>query len=132
MAKAKYYLMTSEFVDGREAERIGLVSMCVPHDELHDRAMEVAVALATGPQYAIRYTKRVLNQWMLQASPIFDHSLALEMLGFFAADMMAGVDALRKKEKARYPSAQEGEEPANESILDRSDDRTAREAENRF
>ncbi|MCB0233868.1 MAG: enoyl-CoA hydratase/isomerase family protein, partial [Anaerolineae bacterium] len=34
MAKAKYYLMTSEFVSGEEAERIGLVSLCVPHDQL--------------------------------------------------------------------------------------------------
>ena len=34
MAKSKYYLMTSEFIDGKEAERIGLVSMCVPDDQL--------------------------------------------------------------------------------------------------
>src|SRR5262249_48953978 len=33
LAKAKYYLMTADFVDGKEAERIGLVSLCVPRDE---------------------------------------------------------------------------------------------------
>ena len=32
MAKAKYYLLTADFIDGREAERIGLVSSCVPGD----------------------------------------------------------------------------------------------------
>ncbi len=106
MAKAKYYLMTSEFVGGREAERIGLVSLCVPDDELSDRAMAVALKLATGPRHAIRYTKRALNQWLLQAGPIFDHSLALEMLGFFHEDMMAGVAALREKRPPRYPSAE--------------------------
>jgi len=106
MAKAKYYLMTSEFVGGREAERIGLVSLCVPDDELPDRAMAVALKLATGPRHAIRYTKRALNQWLLQAGPIFDHSLALEMLGFFHEDMMAGVAALREKRPPRYPSAE--------------------------
>lgn len=105
MAKAKYYLMTSEFVSGREAERIGLVSLCVPDGELLDKAMEVATQLATGPRHAIRYTKRALNQWLLQAGPIFDHSLALEMLGFFHEDMMAGVEALREKRPPRYPSA---------------------------
>lgn len=105
MAKAKYYLMTSDFVDGREAERIGLVSLCVPDDQLHDKAMEVATRLATGPRHAIRYTKRALNQWLLQAGPIFDHSLALEMLGFFHEDMAAGVEALREKRPARYPSS---------------------------
>ena len=30
MAKAKYYLITADFIDGKEAERIGLVSLCVP------------------------------------------------------------------------------------------------------
>lgn len=106
MAKAKYYLMTAGFVDGKEAERIGLVSLCVPDNELHDRAMGVATKLATGPRHAIRYTKRALNQWLLQAGPIFDHSLALEMLGFFHEDMAEGVVALREKRTAKYPSSE--------------------------
>src|SRR5574341_697991 len=33
MAKARYYLLTSEFLDGKEAERIGLVSLCMPADQ---------------------------------------------------------------------------------------------------
>lgn len=106
MAKSKYYLMTSGFVSGKEAERIGLVSVAVPQDEVIGKATEVATNLATGPRHAIQFTKRALNQWMLQASPIFDHSLALEMLGFFAPDMMAGVDGLRRRQKPNFPSAQ--------------------------
>ena len=70
--------------------------------------MEVATNLATGPRHAIRFTKRALNQWLLQAGPIFDHSLALEMLGFFSPDMMAGIEGLRKKKRARFPSSQAG------------------------
>jgi enoyl-CoA hydratase len=106
MAKAKYYLLTAEFVDGKEAERIGLVSLCVPDEQLHDRAMAVAVKLASGPRHAIRYTKRALNQWLLHAGPIFDHSLALEMLGFYHEDMVEGVAALREKRAARFPSSE--------------------------
>lgn len=107
MAKTKYYLMTSNFVSGPEAERIGLVSLCVPDDELHDKAMQLATNLATGPRHAIQFTKRALNQWLLQAGPIFDHSMALEMLGFFSADMMAGVEALHSKREAHFPSSEE-------------------------
>ncbi|MFW6184332.1 MAG: enoyl-CoA hydratase/isomerase family protein [Chloroflexota bacterium] len=107
MAKAKYYLMTSDFIDGREAERIGLVSLCVPDEELVDRAMSVATDLASGPRHALRFTKRALNQWILQAGPIFDQSLALEMLGFFSEDMVAGVQGLRRKEKPHFPSNEE-------------------------
>lgn len=102
MAKAKYYLLTSEFVSGPEAERMGLVSLCVPDEELLDKAQEIATELATGPGHAIRFTKRALNQWLLQAGPIFDHSLALEMLGFFSDDMMAGVEGLRERRKGRF------------------------------
>jgi enoyl-CoA hydratase len=98
--------MTAEFVDGKEAERIGLVSLCVPDEQLLDKAMEVAVKLATGPRHALRYTKRALNQWLLQAGPIFDHSLALEMLGFHHEDMAEGVAALREKRRPSYPSSE--------------------------
>ena len=36
MAKAKYHLLTCEPLSGEEAERIGLVSLCVDDDELLD------------------------------------------------------------------------------------------------
>lgn len=109
MAKSKYYLLTSDFVGGREAERMGLVSLCVRDDELLARTAAVAEDLATGSRHAIQFTKRTLNQWLLAAGPIFDHSLALEMLGFFSPDMMAGVEGLRRKEKPRFPSNAESE-----------------------
>ena len=104
MAKSKYYLMTSDFVSGQEAERMGLVSLC--DEALLDKAMAVATELATGPRHAIRFTKRALNQWLLQAGPIFDHSLALEMMGFFSGDLMAGVAGLRQKQKPHFPSSE--------------------------
>jgi enoyl-CoA hydratase len=105
MAKAKYYLLTCDFIDGREAERIGLVSLCVPPDQLMARAGEVADRLASGAQYAVRYTKRALNNWLRQAGPIFDQSLALEMLSFGHEDVREGVRALREKRPPRFPSA---------------------------
>jgi len=105
MAKAKYYLLTSDFIDGREAERIGLVSLCVPHDQLMAKAWDVAEKLAQGSQPAIRWTKRSLNNWLRQAGPIFDQSLALEMLTFTGEDVREGVQSLREKRPPRYPSA---------------------------
>jgi enoyl-CoA hydratase/carnithine racemase len=97
MAKAKYYLMTADFIDGKEAERIGLVSMCVPADQLMDKAMEVARKLAAGPQQAVRFTKRALNNWLRMVGPAFDASLALEMINFFSPDLAEGVAALKEK-----------------------------------
>jgi enoyl-CoA hydratase len=105
MAKAKYYLLTADFIDGREAERIGLVSRCVPGERLLPTAFEVAEKLATGPQLAIRWTKRALNNWLRQAGPIFDASLALEMLNFFDEDVAEGAAAIVEKRPPRFPSA---------------------------
>ena len=103
MAKAKYYLLTADFIDGREAERIGLVSLCVPAPQLMDKAMEVAHKLASGPQQALRFTKRSLNNWLLTAGPSFDASLAMEMLGFFSADVREGAAAVRERRTPRFP-----------------------------
>ena len=106
MAKAKYYLLTCDFLDGREAERIGLVSKAVPADQLMSTAMDVANKLAAGPQQAIRGTKRALNQWLRQAAiNSFDYSLALEMMGFFGADIREGLSALQEKRTPNFPSA---------------------------
>ena len=107
MAKAKYYLMTSDFIDGKEAERIGLVSLCVPSDQLLPKALEVADKLALGSQQAIRWTKRSLNNWLRMAGPIFDQSIALEMLTFMGEDVREGVQAIREKRAPRFPSALE-------------------------
>jgi enoyl-CoA hydratase len=106
MAKAKYYLMTADFVDGKEAERIGLVSLCVPRAQLMTKALAVADKLAAGSQQAIRYTKRSLNGWMDMARPIFENSLAMEMLCFMGEDAAEGVASVREKRAPKFPSAQ--------------------------
>ena len=105
MAKSKYYLLTSRFVTGEEAERIGLVSLAVDGAEVVPTALEIAAELANGPQDAIRFTKYSLNNWLRQAGPIFDASLALEMLNLFSPDVVEGVRAMRAKEKPSFPSA---------------------------
>ena len=108
MAKAKYYLLTCDMLDAKEAERIGLVSMVVPPDQLMPKAMEVARKLATGAQQAIRWTKHSLNQWLRAAAHTsFDYSLALEMLGFFSADVREGLKALQERRPAVFPSTQD-------------------------
>ena len=108
MAKAKYYLLTCDMLDAKETERIGLVSMVLPHDEVMPKAMEVATKLANGAQQAIRWTKHSLNQWLRAAAhTAFDYSLALEMLGFFGEDIGEGLNAVKERRAPVFPSAQE-------------------------
>lgn len=102
MAKAKYYLLTNEPLDGAEAERIGLVSLCVDDDDLDDRALSVARRLAESSPSAIRWTKYALNNWLRSAGPAFDASLALEFMGFRQPDVVEGLDAVRNRRAAKF------------------------------
>ncbi len=95
LAKARYHLLTNEPLSGEEAERIGLVSLCVDDAQVHERALAIAARLAAGSSSAIAFTKRALNNWLRLAGPSFDASLALEFLGFRLADAKEGLDAVR-------------------------------------
>ena len=97
LAKAKYHLLLCEPVDGVEAERIGLVSLCVPAEELEERALDVARRLAAGSQAAIAHTKLALNNWLRAAGPAFDASLALEFLDMTGPDVAEGIAAVRER-----------------------------------
>ena len=102
MAKAKYYLLTADFIDGREAERIGLVSRCVPRERVLEDALEIAGGIARGPQHAARWTKRTLNHWLRQALPAFDASVAYEMLTFLGSDVREGSQAILERRPPRF------------------------------
>jgi len=112
-ARAKYYLLTADFIDGREAERIGLVSRCVEDGRVLDEALDIAERLAKGSATAVQWTRRVLNQHLRQGMPVFGESLALEMLGFMGPDAREGVAALRERREPRFGSQGRGEEPGS-------------------
>ena len=102
MAKAKYYLLLCEAMSGEEAERIGLVSLCVEESELQDKALEIAVKLAAGAPAAIRLTKYALNNWLRMMGPIYDASTAYEMLGFASGEAAEGLASHREKRAPRF------------------------------
>ena len=102
MAKAKYLLLTSKPVSGEEAERIGLVSMCVDDDAVEGRALEVATELAAGSASALRLTKLALNHWYRAFAPAFEASVAYEFLGFAGRDAHEGVAAVRERRPPRF------------------------------
>jgi enoyl-CoA hydratase len=95
--KAKYYLLLGEPLSGQEAERLGLISLCVPETEVLERAFSVARRLSQSSQSAIRWTKAALNTWLQLAGPSFDASLALEFMGFSGPDVQEGLASFREK-----------------------------------
>jgi enoyl-CoA hydratase/carnithine racemase len=61
-ARAAELIFTGDFVDGREAERIGLVNRCVPDDQLLPAARELADKIAAGPPIAMEFAKRAIRE----------------------------------------------------------------------
>lgn len=102
MAKAKYYLMLCETLTGEEAERLGVVSLCVDDDKVIETAMGVCEKFVRMPTTPVRWTKYALNNWLRAAGPIFDTSLALEFVGFSGPDVREGAGAIREKRAPRF------------------------------
>jgi len=63
-ARALELFWTGDFVDAREAERIGLVNRVLPPEQLMPAVYEFAARLANGPTVAIRTVKRAVYQGM--------------------------------------------------------------------
>ena len=62
MARARDLLLSARTIDAAEAERIGLVSRVVPHEQLRAEALKAACeVLRTAPE-ARAHVKRMLNQ----------------------------------------------------------------------
>jgi len=59
--KAKELLFTSEYIDGIEAEKIGLVNKAVPLDQLMQKTKEMAKKIAENSAFSIKMIKKGLN-----------------------------------------------------------------------
>ena len=103
MAKAKYYLLTCETLTGEEAERIGLVSLCVDDDEVAANGRSRSPRqLADGAQSAIRWTKQTLNHWYRAMGPAFDASLGVRVLRLRRARRSAKGLASHREKRAPH------------------------------
>lgn len=75
LGRATEMLMTGDFLDAREAERIGLYQRVVPPDQILSEARRCAERLAEGPSFALAMTKELLNR---EASADLDTALEWE------------------------------------------------------
>lgn len=77
LAKATELLMTGDFIEAVEAERIGLYNRVVPGEQLETATREFAEKLARGPAFGLAKTKEMLNREMHMG---FESALEAEAL----------------------------------------------------
>jgi enoyl-CoA hydratase len=97
--RAKEFLLTGELISAPEAVAMGLINHAVPAAELDAKVDAIARKLARSSAKAVRWTKRTLNQPLLQlAQSVLDVGLASESLSVRCnPDHVEAVAALREK-----------------------------------
>ena len=103
LGKAKELLYTGEFIDAREAYRIGLANKVVPVESLMDEAKKLAAKMAQQPAFALRMTKMVVNEGIamnLQSALNYE-SRCFEIM-FSTEDQKEGLQAFIEKRKPLF------------------------------
>jgi enoyl-CoA hydratase len=59
--RAKELLFTGDYIDGRQAERIGLVNRAVPAEQLMEEALALAARIAANSLFSLKMIKKGLN-----------------------------------------------------------------------
>lgn len=96
--KAKEYLLTGDLLLAADAARMGWINYALPGDEVMPKAREIALRLANGPQWAIRWTKTTVNKIARERLNLtMDTALALEWLAFVTEDHGEAVAAWNER-----------------------------------
>ncbi len=103
LGKAMEMALLAEEVNGKEAERIGLVNKCVPLEDFDAFVATLAQRLAQGPTRSYGYIKELLYKSLdsdLQSS--LELEGALQDKAFATADHKEGVSAFLQKRSAKF------------------------------
>lgn len=103
LSKAKELIFTGRNIDAVEAERIGVVSRVFSADTFADGVEQAAEKIASGPAFALKEAKKVVNESMLMSLEelLLTESYAQGMC-FQTADVAEGVRAFLEKRKPQF------------------------------
>ena len=103
--KALELILTSQFISGKEAERIGLVNLALPADVLLDEVKKVAENLATEKSavFAMAYAIKAVTYGLLSNQEEGMEKEA-DLFGdlFLSADTKEGINAFIEKRKPSF------------------------------
>tara|TARA_B100001750_G_scaffold121982_1_gene96784 strand:- start:493 stop:765 length:273 start_codon:yes stop_codon:yes gene_type:complete len=87
MNRGRYFLLTGQRIDAKEAKNLGLVNEVMPTSDLLPRAWELAEQMAQQSDLVLRYSRVAMTLMIKrQIHDLLGYGLALEGLG--SADTM--------------------------------------------
>jgi enoyl-CoA hydratase/carnithine racemase len=101
--KAAEMLFTGDFMEAKEAERVGLLNKLVPAADLEKETMAMARRIANGPPIALRLAKMLLYKGLeIDLETAMQMAAASETITLTSEDHKEGIAALQEKRPAQY------------------------------
>jgi 2-(1,2-epoxy-1,2-dihydrophenyl)acetyl-CoA isomerase len=103
LPKAAELTFTGDFLEAKEAEKIGVLNRLVPADKLEEEAMALAQRIAERPPIAIRLSKLQLYEGLLtDFQTSLDVAAANQAIAFLSQDHKEGIAAFREKRRPLF------------------------------
>jgi enoyl-CoA hydratase/carnithine racemase len=101
--KAAELMFTGDFMPAAEGQRLGMISLLAPGEELREKTMELAARIASGPPISLRLMKLLLYR-----GQNMDLETAMQMAALGSSitlsseDHVEGIAAMREKRAASF------------------------------
>jgi enoyl-CoA hydratase len=103
VAKAKELIFTGDIIDAAEAERIGMVNRVVPHEQLMEAAVELAVKIMRRGPLAVRLAKSSINAGVNYGPGAgFEFERLAQAVLFATEDREEGTSAFLEKRRPNF------------------------------
>ena len=103
LQKAKELVLLAEVLSAAEADRMGLINYVVPHDQLDDKALELAQKAANGPPRALAMSKAMLNKSFAHSlQDALDQEGTSQTVNFTTKDVSEAMKAFQEKRPPRF------------------------------
>ncbi len=103
LGKALEYLFTGDFLEAKEAEKLGVLNHLVPDEDLQKETMALAEKIANGPPIAIRLMKFQAYEGLhMDLDTALQIAAACETITLSSEDHKEGLAAFREKRPPNY------------------------------
>ena len=99
--KARELLFTGEYIDGKEAERIGLVNRTVPAERLWETAVDMASKIAANSSFSIKVIKKglLMAQGGTSLEALMDYEIEACLACVSTSDRKAALEDFEGRKK---------------------------------